>query len=186
MSLLIIVRRWALGAAMATMLAGCGSRDENELRAWINATRDGYPMSSTPGGAPAVQPPIVPAADAFAAGINPFATNRIGALPGTGAAPDAGRRPEALEAFPLDSLRMIGMLKQQHGNGVVVVGVVSVVGAAGAGDQIHHVRVGQYIGQRHGRVVRITDQEIVLREWVLDGDSDWKEEMTSLKLETSA
>lgn len=186
MSRPVISRRRATSAAMAAMvaaLAGCGSRDESELRAWIDATRDGAPMSSTPHGAPASQPPPEPAAETLAAGVNPFATSRIDGPPGAGAAPDAGRRREPLEAFPLDRLQMIGMLRQQHGTDVAVVGVVGVVGDEA---QVHHVRVGQYIGQRHGRVVRITDQEIVLREWILDGDSDWKEEMTSLKLETSA
>ena len=53
-------------------------------------------------------------------------------------------------------------------------------------NKIHHVKVGQYLGQSYGRVVRITDQEIVLRELVREGVSDWKEKMTSLKLEASA
>ena len=42
------------------------------------------------------------------------------------------------------------------------------------------------LGQSYGRVVRITDQEIVLRELVREGVSEWKEKMTSLKLEVAA
>lgn len=42
-------------------------------------------------------------------------------------------------------------------------------------NKIHHVKVGQYLGQNYGRVVRITDQTIELRELVREGVGEWKQ-----------
>ena len=106
-----------------------------------------------------------------------FAQTKIGELNKTmSESPEAGRRHEPLEDYPLENFKMLGMLKK---NGETY-GVVRV------DNKIHHVKVGQYLGQSYGRVVRISDQEIVLRELVREGVSDWKEKMTSLKLEASA
>lgn len=159
-------------AGMAALLSGCDGSSDTELRNWIETTRASQPAPHAPLSAQQDQAPNVPA---NITGANPFAENRVGA-PARSEMPDGARRREPLEDYPLESMQMIGMLRQ-HG---------AAVAALRIDDRVYHIRVGQYIGQRHGRVVRVTDQEIVVREWVHDGDSDWKEEMTSLKLEASA
>ena len=54
------------------------------------------------------------------------------------------------------------------------------------GDKTQHVYVGQYIGQNYGRILRIGDQELTLRELVREGTTEWKEKMTTLKVQESA
>jgi len=43
--------------------------------------------------------------------------------------------------------------------------------------------VGNYIGQNFGRIVRITDSEIQLKELVQDSDDEWVEREAALQLQ---
>lgn len=162
--------------AMMTVgaLGGCGGGQEEELQHWMAATRAAKVPPPEP--LPDVTP-YVPREYGGRSAPEPFAQTKIGELNKTmSESPEAGRRHEPLEDYPLENFKMLGMMRK-HGE---TYGVVRV------DNKIHHVKVGQYLGQNYGRVVRISDQEIVLRELVREGVTDWKEKMTSLKLEGSA
>jgi len=164
----------AAATLVAVALAGCGQNEEDGLRQWMSQTRAA--KAPPPEALPDVKP-YTPREYGGRTSPEPFAQTKIGELNKTmSESPEAGRRHEPLEDYPLENFRMLGMLKK---NGETY-GVVRV------DNKIHHVKVGQYLGQSYGRVVRISDQEIVLRELVREGVSDWKEKMTSLKLEASA
>ena len=164
----------ALAVVAATLLAGCGAKDEDVLRQWMAETRK----------APVPPPPPLPAAKPYVprdyAGLGapePFAAAKIGVLNrALSESPEAHRPRQPLEDFPLENFKMLGTMRKAG----ETYGIVKV------DNKIHHVRVGQYLGQNDGRVVRITDQEIVLRELVREGVGEWQEKMTSLKLEVSA
>ena len=161
-------------ALAVLVLAGCGPSEDEGLQQWMTQTRAA--KAPPPDPLPEVKP-YVPREYAGTKSPEPFAQTKIGELNKTmSESPEAGRRHEPLEDYPLENFKMLGMLKK---NGETY-GVVRV------DNKIHHVKVGQYLGQSYGRVVRINDQEIVLRELVREGVSDWKEKMTSLKLEASA
>lgn len=51
---------------------------------------------------------------------------------------------------------------------------------------LYQVQVGDYLGQNYGRVVKITESAIQLREIVQDSTGDWTEKMTSLDLQEGA
>jgi len=164
----------AAAALAVVALAGCGQSDDDDLRQWMTQTRAAKAPAPEP--LPEVKS-YTPREYGGRASPEPFAQTKIGDLNKTmSESPEAGRRHEPLEDYPLENFKMLGMLKK---NGETY-GVVRV------DNKIHHVKVGQYLGQSYGRVVRISDQEIVLRELVREGVSDWKEKMTSLKLEASA
>jgi len=169
-------RKGALAVAVlaAGLLAACGRSDEDALRQWMAATRAAKAQPPAPLPEPK---PYVPREYAGRSAPEPFAQTKIGELNKTLAdSPEAGRRREPLEDYPLENFKMLGMMKK---NGETY-GIVRV------DNKVHHVKVGQYLGQSYGRVVRITDQEIVLRELVREGVTEWKEKMTSLKLEVSS
>lgn len=88
-------------------------------------------------------------------------------------APDKTRRPEPLEAYPLESLSMVGLLKMK-GQPVALVQVDKV---------IYQVKVGNYLGQNFGIVTNITDAEVTLKELVEDSSGDWVERISSLQLQ---
>nr|WP_029047612.1 pilus assembly protein PilP [Cupriavidus sp. amp6] len=167
-------RVMAAAALAVGLLGACGASDEDALRQWMDATRNARAKPPEP--LPEARP-YVAREYAAANAPEPFAQAKIGELNKTlPDSPEAGRPRQPLEDYPLENFKMLGILKKQG----ETFGIVRV------DNKIHHVKVGQYLGQSYGRVVRITDQEIVLRELVREGVSEWKEKMTSLKLEVSA
>ena len=48
---------------------------------------------------------------------------------------------------------------------------------------IYQVKVGDYLGQNYGKVIRITESSIQLREIAQDATGDWMERSASLDLQ---
>lgn len=86
---------------------------------------------------------------------------------------DTSRPPEYLESFPLDTLRMAGTLER---NGELWALVRTPDGT------IQRVHVGNYMGQNYGRIIRITEDEIVLEEKVPDGMGHFVKRENALKM----
>ena len=155
-------------------LAGCDSGTD-ELRTWMDETR-----RTTPVVIEKVPPPktFEPFRYAAAADVDPFSLTKmkvgvVAGKPGGGLQPDTKRPREPLEAFPLDSLKMVGNLRRGG----------SFVALLQADTVLHQVRVGNYIGQNFGRVLRISDSELAVRELVQDAAGDWVERDTALRLQ---
>lgn len=92
---------------------------------------------------------------------------------GNGIKPDTTRRKEELEAFPLDSLRMVG----------TVVMKTNLWGLVKASDKtVYRVQVGNYMGKNYGKIIRILPDKIELMEIVPDSPGTWREQQTSLAL----
>lgn len=91
-----------------------------------------------------------------------------------GLQPDKNRRKEALESYPLDSLRMVGTLEQNS--------VVSAVIKANDGT-IHRIKTGNYMGQNHGRIIRISSDKVELVEIIPNGlGNGWRERESAVAL----
>lgn len=109
--------------------------------------------------------------------FEPFILKRpepIGAASsGTGLHPVENRPREALEAFPLDSLRMVGILEQNNITWALI---------KATDGTIHRIKAGNYMGQNHGKISRITETQIELMEIVPDGLGNWTERPASLAL----
>ena len=91
-------------------------------------------------------------------------------------APELARRKEPLEAFPLDTMAMVGSLNKV-GKPTALLKV----------DQLlYQVQVGNYLGQNYGRITAITETAIQLREIVQDATGDWIERTASLELQEGA
>ena len=86
------------------------------------------------------------------------------------------RRKEALESFPLDAMAMVGSL-QRGGRPVALVRIDNL---------LYQVRVGNYLGLNFGRVTKIDETEVTLREIVQDPTGDWIERTASLVLQERA
>ncbi|WP_295855793.1 pilus assembly protein PilP [uncultured Xylophilus sp.] len=162
------------------MLLGCDNARDDELRTWMTEQRS------------QVRPKIVPltepkqfvpqdylqqsAVDPYTAEKLTQALRRDSSRVSSNAAliaPEMARRKEPLEAFPLDTMSMVGSLVKA-GQPVALVRV---------GTLLYQVRVGDHLGQNFGRVMRITETEITLREIVEDPSGDWVERSTSLQLQ---
>jgi len=91
----------------------------------------------------------------------------------SGPRPDPNRRRQYLERFPLDSLDMVGTIELDDQS----FGLVSDVEGT-----IHRVREGNYMGQNHGRILRVTPVAIELMELVPDGAGGWMEREARMTL----
>ena len=87
--------------------------------------------------------------------------------------PDVKRPREFLEQFPLDSLRMVGTLRQQGREYGLVQGKDGLV---------HRVLPGNHIGQNDGRITGISSTKISVIQIVPDGLGGYIENPASLTL----
>lgn len=171
-----------VGAAMLVTLlglAGCGS-DIDELQAWMEQQKREVRPSVKP-----LDPPkkFDPQPYVAAGNVDPFSTQKLTVAlkqearqPNSLLAAEINRRKEPLEAYPLDSMSMVGSLQKQ-GRQYALLKVDNL---------LYQVKVGDYVGQNYGRVTKITETEITLREIVQDAAGEWIERMTSLQLQEKA
>ncbi len=177
----IVIRAVISGVVTGTLLAGCGvgSKQTELAQELANLTRDARGrVDPLPQMAP-YEPPEYGARDL----TDPFSEKRItesnrveSAASATGAtllAAQKGRPRQPLEAFPLESLRLVGS--------------VSIKGQPYAlirlDQSIYRVKVGDYMGQNMGRVVAISADEVSLRELVQDGAGAWSERDATMTLQ---
>ena len=93
---------------------------------------------------------------------------------GLGPRPDPERRKEALEAFPLDGLDMMGTLGAEAGLVALVMDPDRV---------IHRVVPGNYVGQNDGRITSVSEDRIDVVELVSDGSGGWIERRAEIALD---
>ena len=101
---------------------------------------------------------------------DPFNTKNIATsraeVAASGSGPNANRRREHLENFPLDALKMVGTMIQQKVPWVIV---------QTSEGKAFRAKVGNYLGQNEGQIMQIIPQEqkVVLAELVLDAAGLW-------------
>lgn len=156
---------------LCLLLTGCTTEQE-DLRAWMAQESRSMVGKITP--LPEIKSfPTVAYSQGDA--VDPFRISRIQLETRTrvGTGPDMSRPREPLEAFPLESLRMVGTIMQDERAHALV----------NVGGKIHQVAVGNYLGQNHGMVGKVTETEIILNEIVEDINGDWVERVTRLLLQ---
>ncbi|MDR0479699.1 MAG: pilus assembly protein PilP [Burkholderiaceae bacterium] len=165
-------------ALFLCFLAGCSSRHQ-DIQQWM----DQQQRATSHRVAPIPEPtPFVPAAYTQAQAVDPFGMDRLTqALRSQKSGNDAllqvelNRRKEPLEAFTLGSMAMVGSIKQK-GREVALIK---------ANNLIYQIQVGNYLGQDYGKVIKITENQIDLREIVQDGSGEWIERNATLQLQES-
>jgi type IV pilus assembly protein PilP len=168
-----------LSVILLSGLAGCADNGISELQQWMDEVRRNTktvipkveePKKFTPfvyGGKDSIDP-FNPAKLAVA-----FAKLKVNS--GNSLKPNLDRRREPLEAYPLDSLKMVGTLSKAGANYALVQ----------ADRSLFQVKIGNYIGQNFGMVTRITEAEVQLKEIVQDAAGDWVERDAKLELQES-
>jgi type IV pilus assembly protein PilP len=164
-------RRAALACLLALWLAGCGSQTHQDLRAWMAEQGKGAKGKLEP--LPQMKPYEPFAYNAFDLS-DPFKPRKIEPNKGDSKlAPDMNRRKEPLEAFPLESLNMVGSMQQ---------GKTTFALVRTPERDVYQVRPGNHLGQDFGVVVAVTDSEIRLKELIQDSAGDWTERNSTLQL----
>ncbi|PUA17569.1 pilus assembly protein PilP [Glaciimonas sp. PCH181] len=163
---------------LVSTLFGCGNSDETEIKEWMTEvkvhTHVFIPQLTEP-------KKFIPFAYAGKTSIDPFNANKLlVALAkmqgnGSGLKPNLERRREALESYPLDTVKMVGTL-QKVGLSYALLQIDKTV---------FPVKVGNYVGQNFGMVTSINETEVNLKEIVQDASGEWVEREAKLALQES-
>jgi type IV pilus assembly protein PilP len=175
-----LARPVRLGAAglllLLTLLSGCGG-EQQELQDWMDQQRREVRPSVPPLAAPKKFNPV-PYANAQQ--VDPFSTQKLSVAlkqearqPNSMLAAEMSRRKEPLESFPLDAMAMVGSVAKA-GAPVALLRVDNL---------LYQVKAGDHLGQNYGRVLRISETEVVLREIVQDAAGEWIERNATLQLQ---
>jgi type IV pilus assembly protein PilP len=172
----------SVAAVLASLLvlAGCDSSGQEELQQWMTEQR----AATKPRVQPIPEPKkFTPQSYTQETAIDPFSNQKLAQAlkresaqnPNAGAlvAPELARRKEPLESFPLDAMTMVGSLVKQ-GQPVALVRVDNL---------LYQVRPGNYLGQNYGRITKVDETEVVLREIVQDAAGEWIERTAKLQLQ---
>jgi type IV pilus assembly protein PilP len=164
---------WKL-TLVALLLAGGGcSRSMRDLEQYVDTTKNKYQGTVEP--LPQFEPyqNYVYAAFSFRDPfIEPVSADTAQGATGEGA-PDKTRRKEPLEFFPMDSLKMVGILEQKG----EVWGLIQ-----DPDGTIHRVQAGNHAGENYGEIVRISEESIDFVESIPDGLGAWIEREISLSI----
>ena len=167
--------RTAAAIVIALGFAACGGESHQDLRQFVKEGEN-LPHGRVPP-LPQVKPYEPFNYTAFDL-IDPFKPRKIepprGAAGAGGVAPDLNRRREPLEAFPLESLRMVGTLEQKKQMFALV---------KAPDNTLFRVRSGNYVGQNFGRIVEISESQVKLKEIVQDSGGNWEEKEQVLLLQ---
>ena len=169
-----------LFTSLVFALAGCGAAGEDELRQWMADQQS----QTHPKVAPIAEPKqFKPESYTQVTAIEPFSNQKLtqalkrestqSVSSGALIAPELARRKEALEAFPLDVMTLVGSLTKA-GQPVALVKVDNL---------LYQVKPGNHLGQNYGRVTKITETEVTLREIVQDTVGEWIERPATLQLQ---
>ena len=163
-----------------TLLSGCTGPGQEELQQWMTEQRN----ATRPRVDPIPEPKkFSPKAYTQDNAPEPFSNQKLAqALKRDSAqstsnaalvAPELNRRKEPLEAYPLDVMSMVGSLAQQ-GQPLALLRVDTL---------LYQVKVGNYLGQNYGRITKISETEVALREIVQDAAGEWIERTATLQLQ---
>lgn len=166
---------------MATfMLSGCFGDNTSDLRTWVQQERKNAKPNIQPLSEPKA---FIPQPYTTAELMDPFNVLKLTSVlrrdSEKGASnmnlldTELNRRKQELESFPLDAISMVGSM-HQSGSETALVRV---------NKQVYQVKAGAYMGQNYGRIEKISENTIRLREIVQDPAGDWVEKTTTLELQ---
>ena len=167
----------AAAVAGAMLLAACSGEEQSELRQELTAMTKDLRGKVDP--LPQVKSfePVPYKGESM---VDPFVPGRIVVTQaggtagggGGGVQPDLNRPKEPLEAFPMESIQMVGTLSQNK----------EMYALVKAGASLFRVKKGNYLGPNFGVITGIDEGQISVKEVVQDSGGDWVERSTSLQM----
>ncbi len=173
------ILRWGGCALVLLAVIGCSAEHE-ELQQWMDQQRREVKPNVTP-----LLPPkkFDPEPYTSAQMVDPFSVQKLSVAlkqearqPNSLLAAELNRRKEPLEAYPLDSMTMVGSVTRE-GQPFALLKVNAL---------LYQVKVGDHLGQNFGRVTSVDETELTLRELVQDAAGEWIERSASMKLQERA
>ena len=170
-------RALVITAAAAALLAGCTGEEHGDLKQELAQLTKDFRGQVPP--LPQVKPyePVPYTSEGM---VDPFRLDRIevgqagerGPKVNEKLAEHEKRVKEPLEAFPLESISMLGTITQEKETFALVK----------AGPNLYRVKKGNYMGQNFGVITAIDEGGIKLKELVQDSGGEWVERTSALQL----
>ena len=174
------LHRLVIVASLCGISYGCGSSNEDDIRQWMVEERNQTRPKVNPIPAPKQ---FRPEAYTNASVMEPFSNQKLTqalkrdsaqvAANGALVEPELARRKESMELFPLDSMVLVGSIIKA-GQPVALLKVDNL---------LYQVKLGSHLGLNFGRVMKITETEVTLREIVQDSAGEWIERVATLQLQ---
>jgi len=161
------------------VLSGC-SGEQEELAQWMEQQRREVKPDVPP-----LSPPkkFNPQSYSALSGVEPFSTQKLSVAlkqearqPNSLLSAEINRRREPLEAYPLDSMTMVGSVVKT-GRPYALLKVDNL---------LYQVKQGDYLGQNYGKITKISETGVSLREIVQDAAGEWIERTSALQLQEKA
>ena len=165
--------------AAAFALTACGGEQE-ELVQWMDQQRREVQPSVQ-----ALSPPKKFAPQPYVSlnGVEPFSNQKLTVAlkqeakqPNSLLSAEINRRKEPLEAYPIDSMSMVGSVIK-NGRSYALLKVDSL---------LYQVKQGDYLGQNYGKIMKISETDVSMREIVQDAGGEWIERTSALQLQEKA
>lgn len=174
--------RWPallLLAAGTALLVGCNDETQ-ELQTWMDLQRREVRPSVEPLAQPKKFNPVPYANGQL---VDPYSNQKLSVAikqearqPNSVFSAEFNRRKEALESYPLDAMSMVGSVSKSGAPRALL----------RVDNLLYQVKPGDYLGQNYGRILRITETEVTLREIVQDAAGEWIERTAVLQLQERA
>lgn len=162
-----------LAAPSLLLLAACSAGNGDDLDQFMREA-----SSKTPDRIetlPEVKPYVPLEYNADNTLTNPFKIRKTQSSGSSNLQPNLNRPKEALEAFPLESLKFVGALFKAKLKYALI---------KAPDNSIQQAKVGNYIGQNFGIITEITESGISIKEVIQDELSgDWVERAASVNLQ---
>jgi len=169
----------ALIVGFGALLAGCAG-DQEELTQWMEQQKREVKPNVEP-----LSPPkkFIPQPYAALGAVEPFSTQKLTVArkqearqPNSLLAAEINRRKEPLEAYPVDSMTMVGSV-MRNGQQFALLRVDNL---------LYQVKTGDYLGQNYGKITKISETDVSYREIVQDAAGEWIERSSALQLQEKA
>ncbi len=159
-------------ASIGLILTGCNSGEGDDLDKFMSSASNDMSKGVEP--LPEVLPysPLQYNADGTLS--DPFKPRKAASKNGS-LQPNTNRPKEALEAYPLESLKYVGSMSRNKLTYALI---------KTPDNTVQQVKVGNYIGPNYGLVTAINESDIALKEIVQDDlTGDWIERTASINLQ---
>lgn len=166
-------------ATLVAVLAGCSGSGPDEVRQWMAQTKQ-----QTKAFVPKLSEPktFTPFVYSASKNVDPFNPSKLSvalakwqAQNSKGIKPNFDRRREALEQYPLDTVKMVGVL-QKTSLAYAILQVDKVVFQA---------KAGNYVGQNFGMITSVNETGVDIKEIIQDASGEWVERKARLELQES-
>ena len=153
------------------LLLGCAAEEHQDIREWMREEAKGMRGKVAPLPEITAFPVVAYETETL---TPPFAPGKIVTLEAVAdkTAPDRSRPQQPLEIFPLEDLKVVGVIMA----GTVPYALIQTPPP----NKPKHVRVGEYMGRSFGKITAISRDGLTVRETIKDANGAWVEQERSL------